>query len=102
MATQDELDALHRVANIPASDATYTDTLLASYIDSSSSIEAAAARIWRERAALLAGMVDTTESGSSRKLSDLHKNALGMAAGLDGVDVVTRTGRSFTTPIERQ
>lgn len=101
MATQDELDALHRVANIPASDETYTDTLLATYIDSSASIEAAAARIWRERAAVMAGMVDTTESGSSRKLSQLSENALKLAVGLDGVDVATRSGRSFTTPIER-
>lgn len=40
----------------------------------------AAARIWGEKAADLADMVDVNEGGSSRKLSDLHKHALAMAS----------------------
>jgi hypothetical protein len=102
MATQDDVDALHRMTNIPANDTTYPDSFLAAMIDQNNTIEAAAAAIWRFKAAQMAAMVDTTESGSSRKLSDLHKNALAMAGALDQVDIVARTGRSFTTAVERQ
>ena len=101
MATQDQLDALHRATNIPASDTTYTDELLASYIDETGSVAAAAAQIWREIAAATATFVDTTESGSSRKLSDLHKNALAIAAGFDQVGTVSG-GQAFTVAVERQ
>jgi hypothetical protein len=102
MASTDELAALRRVTALDAGDTTYTDELLSAMIDAQGSISAAAAQVWRERAASTAGMVDTTESGSSRKLSDLHKGALDMAGALDGVDVIARGRRSFTTPIERQ
>jgi phage portal protein BeeE len=102
MATQDDVDALHRAANIPANDTEYPDTFLAILIDQQGSVSAAAAAVWRYKAAAMATMVDTTESGSSRKLSDLHKNALEMAAGFDRVDVISRTGRSFTVGVERQ
>lgn len=37
-------------------------------------------RIWHEIAASAATLVDTSESGSSRSLSQAHKNALTMAA----------------------
>jgi hypothetical protein len=102
MATQDQLDALHRVTGISASDTTYTDELLSALIDLQGSVSGAAAAIWREKAATFAGMVDTTESGSSRKLSQLSDNALKMAAGLDASDGVSSSGRSFTVGVERQ
>lgn len=101
MATQDDVDALHRAANIPANDTDYTDSFLSALIDQTGSVAAAAAAVWRYKAAATATMVDTTESGSSRKLSDLHKNALEMAAGFDQVDIVSRSGRSFTVAVER-
>lgn len=40
--------------------------------------DAAARHIWSIKAARYAALVDVSESGSSRKLSDLHKNALAM------------------------
>jgi hypothetical protein len=104
MASDDELAALHRAADIPPDDTTYSDDILADYIDENMSVPAAAAVIWREKAAALAMMVDTTESGSSRKLSDLHANALAMAKGFSAVvvdDTVVSTRRSYTTQIER-
>lgn len=102
MASTDQLAALRRATNTDASDVTYTDALLSTMIEDLGSVAAAAAAIWREKAAAYAGMVDTTESGSSRKLSDLHKNALEIAGGFEGVDVVTTTRRAFTIPVERQ
>lgn len=102
MASADELAALHRAANVPASDTTYPDDMLSELIDSLG-VDGAAAQIWREKAAASAEMVDTTESGSSRKLSDLHKNALDMAAGFASVSTASSSrGRSFTVAVERQ
>lgn len=103
MATDDELDALHRAADIPASDTTYPDDLLADIIDSTGSVTAAAAQIWREKAAAYAKMVTMAESGSSRTLSDLHKNALTMAEamGAAGASTTPSGKRSFTTQIVR-
>lgn len=102
MASTDELAALRRATALDPSDTVYTDELLSDLIDSLGSLSAAAAQVWREKAAATAGMVDTTESGSSRKMSDLHKNALEIAGGFAAVDATARLRRSFTTPIERQ
>lgn len=83
MASADELARLRRLVNMPTETAPYTDELLESYIDELG-IEVAAAQIWREVAASYAGLVDVTESGSSRKLSSMYTNALGMANGVEG------------------
>lgn len=40
----------------------------------------AAAQVWEIRAGKYHGLVDISESGSSRKMSDMHKNALALAA----------------------
>lgn len=103
MASEDDLNALHRAADIPADDATYPDDLLSALIDNLKSVPAAAAVIWREKAAATSGLVDVSESGSSRKLSDVSKNALEMAKGFDSVvqQTVVVHRRSFTTQIER-
>lgn len=50
-------------------------------------LRAAAAQIWDEKAAKLAGLVDVSESGSSRRMSQAHANALGMATALRDGDV---------------
>lgn len=56
------------------SDSDLVDILLASEGD----LSMATATLWRRKAGIYAGLVDTSESGSSRKLSDLHKHALAM------------------------
>lgn len=42
--------------------------------------DAAAAQVWEIRAGKYHGLVNISESGSSRSMGDLHKNALAMAA----------------------
>jgi hypothetical protein len=104
MASEAELEALHRAADIPDNDETYPDDLLAEIFDDAGSVAGAAAIIWREKAAALAGAVDVTESGSSRKLGDLSKNALAMAAALEGVVQASSpvaSARAYTIPVER-
>jgi hypothetical protein len=104
MASANDVAALRRLVNIPDDTEPYSDVTMAAIIDARGSIEAAGAQIWRELAASFAEFVDTTESGSSRKMSDLAANALKMASNLDGVVTAGDTGaagRSFVVPVSR-
>lgn len=66
-----------------------------------------AATAWEAVAGRYHSLVNISESGSSRQMSDMHKNALAMAAAyrkrLDAVAVVDEgiTGRSTTRRITR-
>lgn len=57
----------------------YSNTTLAAMLDSGLTLNAAAASIWRRKAATYAGLVDVSESGSSRSMSQLYKNAVAQA-----------------------
>src|SRR5687768_6778814 len=79
MATTDEIARVRKMSNVTESD--YTDAQLNTIIDSNSSdLNLAAAQVWEEKAAKAADLVDTTESGSSRKQSVLYDKAMDMAA----------------------
>lgn len=58
---------------------TLSDEELGEMIDAEGTIEGAAAAVWESKAASSAQLVNVSESGSSRSLSDVHKNALTMA-----------------------
>jgi hypothetical protein len=82
MATTEEIQQLRGLTAEPDS-TTFSDEALTSMIDQVSDqagdyILLAAASVWDQKAAMLAGMVDVSESGSSRKNSDLFKNANAM------------------------
>ncbi len=100
MATESEIARLRRVTDLAANDAVYTDELLSALIDELG-FEATAASIWKEKAASFAGLVDTTESGSSRSLSQLYKNALEMSGTVGPAEEAVTSGGSFTVEIER-
>lgn len=53
-------------------------------VDGVFNLDLAAARVWRQKAGDAADLTDTTESGSTRALSKLHKNALDMALMYEG------------------
>jgi hypothetical protein len=59
--------------------ATYTDDAILAVYATEGSVAGAAAAIWQEKAGVLADLVNTSESGSSRSLGDLYKNALAFA-----------------------
>lgn len=103
MATADQIAALRRAVNIMSTVAPYTDAFMSALIDQEGNVASAAAVIWREKAAAYASSVDMTESGSSRKFSDLHKNALELAAAYEAESsqVVSQTGGSYVVQIER-
>jgi hypothetical protein len=84
---------------LEADDTTYTDSLVGGMIDDLG-MEAAVKQIWTEKAAGVAGLVDITESGSSRSLSKLRDAYLGMASSVGTSDTATTKG-SFTVGITR-
>lgn len=101
MATESEIAALRRATALQVDDPVYTDSLLGGLIDDLG-FNSASATVWREKAASVAGLVDTTESGSSRSLSQLRKGYLEMASGANpSAEPEVVGGMSFTVPVER-
>jgi hypothetical protein len=106
MASNDELAALRRAADLDDADVVYTDTLLGALIDSYG-VNGSAAIVWREKAAQYVSLVNTTEAGSSRSMSDLYEHAREMAelytrlANENEIPVDENAGYSYTIAIER-
>lgn len=90
------IEELRRATNILENAEPYTDDYLSSLLDSLG-FELAATQLWTEKAASYAGMVDVTESGSSRRMSQLADNALKMAQSFNQ----STSAGSFTVPIDR-
>lgn len=99
MADDYTLARFRRMTDLDIEDSVYTDAVIDGMIEDLG-FETAAATVWREKAAAVAGLVDTTESGSSRRLSQLKDSYLGMASAVGGV-VEETGGGSFTVGIER-
>lgn len=75
----------HYIGDTDSAAYEYTDTQLTGYLDDAEGEPiAAAAVIWRVKAASYADLVDISEAGSSRKNSDLFKNAISMAEWFEG------------------
>lgn len=100
MASDTEIAMLRRMTDLAPDDSTYTDSLVGGMIDDLG-IEPASRQIWREKAASVAALVDTTESGSSRSLSKLRDAYLGMAESSVTAVEETAHSRSFTVGIDR-
>jgi plasmid stabilization system protein ParE len=108
VASKSEIRFVRDLTNTTAED--FSDDEIGALLDPPLSLSqnAAAASIWRQLAAKTAKLVDTSESGSSRQLSQIHKHAMGMAshfqdlANAETVEEVTTTrGRPVSRPIER-
>lgn len=94
---EEDIASLRLLIGEPLNAEPWTDVRLAEIIvatrdtDESVNLNRAAAMVWQQKASASATLVDVSESGSSRKLSDLHKNALAMQkhfSGLVSVDEV--------------
>jgi hypothetical protein len=106
MATADEIAALRLLIAEPNNVDPWTDAVLGEIIDAvDNDLDAAAYQSWITKAASYASLVDVTESGSSRKLSQLQEQALRMATKFQsgGVDPGgdNLTGMAYTLPIVR-
>lgn len=106
MATAEEIAQLRLMIAEPDDVAPWTDAYLGALIDAAEGdLNASSLTIWTSKAASFAGMVDTTESGSSRRLSQLQEQALKMVAfyknAAETPEVSDLTGYAYTLPIER-
>jgi hypothetical protein len=99
MAAIADILALRRLVAEPDDVNGYDNTRLAELLDTPLTVNAAAAVVWREKAANAAELVDVSESGSSRKLSDIRKNALEMAAHYSALDESAGEGPAGSGPV---
>lgn len=78
MATTEEIERVRRNTGEHDEDV-YTETDLDVLIDQYGET-GAIAEIWNEKAARYANLVDTSEAGARRSLSQLHEHAMAMSA----------------------
>jgi alpha-glucuronidase len=103
MATPEQIMQVRVNTNTVSDTVLWTDTLLGGLIDAHG-VNEASAQVWEAKAASYAELVDVSEAGASRKMSDLHKHALTMAKtwrDKDAVLIVESTGRAKVHPIGR-
>jgi hypothetical protein len=106
MAELEDIARLRRLIGEPESVDPWTDVVLAQIIDDAIDLNSAALEVWEAKAASSATMVDTTESGSSRRMSQVNDQALKMIAYFRGLTQTATqppdlVGYAFTMPIER-
>lgn len=108
MASKAQVAELRDLTSVTIDD--YNNDVLNEMIDSlDGSVNAAAASIWRRKAASYSSLVDVSESGSSRSMSQLFKQAKEMAMYFQGladaetaeVAIPTVSGRTRVKAIER-
>lgn len=77
MATiQDNIAEVREMIGEPAeADSMFTDDRVTAWINSTSSLEAAALRGWRAKAANFANLITVTDGAASREMSDLLDHA---------------------------
>lgn len=84
MATEDQVTEVRENTNEPTS-ATWTDAEIVVLVDAfDGSVNLASAAIWKKKAARYADLVNTTEAGARRDLSDLYDRAVKQAAFWQG------------------
>lgn len=85
--TPDERMQLRRMIGDATEPYTFTDTEIDTMLtETDGDPRAAAAGFWYAKSTSYSEMVDITEAGSSRKNSDLFKNALALAKQFDDSD----------------
>lgn len=92
MATAADIARLRLLVGDPSEEEVSDYTLEVTLDAMAGNVNRAASEIWGIRAASFSQLVNTTESGSTRNLGDLYKNAMAMKAHYDslGVEGVTR------------
>jgi hypothetical protein len=104
MATPDQVTEIRNRTDEPVGSSSYSDLQLMTLIDEKDGdLDLVARQVWLWKAAKYSSLVTTSESGSSRALSDLYKNALAMAgqSGDGGGENPPYSRPSRTRAIER-
>lgn len=99
-ATPEEIARLRLMVDEPTT-SVYSDQNISDIFDQAEGdMDLAAAEIWQQKAARYSTLVDTSESGSSRSMSQLSRNATAQAkfyADKVQVDIEVATERRPTT-----
>lgn len=95
MATTSEIKELRGLVQEPNNAEPWTDDYLSGLIDRYG-IRASAQSIWTQKAAERVDLVNISEGGSSRSMSDAHKHALDMIGVFDEDDAVASRGKTTT------
>lgn len=66
----------------------YSDDALQTLLDAGLTVNEISGNIWQEKASSYAALVNVSESGSTRALGDLHKNALAMSKHFNSLTTV--------------
>lgn len=105
MATESDISTVREFVNEPDDSNGWTAVRIGALIDANNEdLRATAADIWTSKASSFSMLVDVSENGSSRKMSDIHKNALAMARQFrsESIDLIAATaGRPRTRAIVR-
>lgn len=92
MATPAQVLELRPLINDAGEEPEFDDIALIDYLDAANGdVRLAASVVWGVKASRLAGLVDVTEGSSSRKMSQLYKQALEMSTHFGGVEAATGT-----------
>lgn len=78
MATVEDIELLREFVGEPGPENGWTDERLSRFSDRAETLLFAAADVWAVKAGEYAGLVNVSESGSSRNLGDLLKQARAM------------------------
>lgn len=106
MASPDQIAQLRLLIAEPTGVEPYTDSALNARIDTDGGdLYLTASKIWTEKAAAAATLVDTSEGGSSRKMGDVYEQALAMAKAMQAQIVTplepTSTRRTVVSRLRR-
>jgi phage terminase small subunit len=107
MASPDDITKLRRVLgeqipeNGSEADTLFKDVDLSQLIDDAPDLDRAALDGWREKAAALSNLVDTTEGNSQKKFSQLLNNALNMVKAYSRSSTGPTEGRTRVGRIRR-
>lgn len=80
MAEAEDVALVREYVAEPDTNGAWTDTRIEGFVDRETNVYYAAAEIWAVKAGQSVGLVNVSESGSSRSLSDLLKQAKEMEA----------------------
>lgn len=103
MASTSDVDQVRRNANIDADDEKWTFSVISAYVDLVG-VAGATARLWDEKAATYADLVDISEAGAQERLGQLHDHALAQQelwAARYATEQGTAVARARTMPLVR-
>lgn len=105
MASASDVDDVRLNTNIDADDDRFTFAVISAYVDALG-IAGASAKIWEQKAATAADLVDVSEAGATERLGQLQKAAADMATfwggkATEASGVIPSAARARSKPLTR-